>query len=510
MKAHDRLLEIRRRIEALRQCLHSHAVGDEEVTHALEAVPASQGVNTLEAVLRDLLDVVDEVECTAPSASGRAHEESGSIRPREGLEEGCKDRVRVEEDMARSECQYRRLVELSLEAILVFHQEKIILANNAARRLLGVTDPHGLLGSCAIDLVHPAHRDRDAQTIRSLMEGLGDSPFGEFELVGLDGETITIEISVIPFLYRGKAVVQWVIRDLSERRRTEEELLQARDSAEITSRAKSEFLANMSHELRTPLNAIVGFTELLVDQKLGDLNAIQEEYLGYVLQSSHHLLSLINDILDLAKVEAGKLQLDMSRVKLKDLILGSLVMIKEKAMRHNIRVTTDIEPAFDLIMAADERKLKQIMYNLLANAVKFTPDNGRIQVSVRVIDASIPPVKAIRYGHGEDVSEESPGGGTGLGLGRGKLVEVSVSDSGIGVKPEDLDRIFNPFEQADGTLARRYQGTGLGLSLTRRLVELHGGAIWADSKGPGQGSTFRFVLPVSGNDSDGLPILPLW
>jgi signal transduction histidine kinase len=239
------------------------------------------------------------------------------------------------------------------------------------------------------------------------------------------------------------------------------------EQARRANQAKSEFLANMSHELRTPMNHIIGFTELVVDKRLGGLNSQQEEFLGEVVQSGHHLLSLINDILDLAKVESGKMELELAPVGLRSLVSNSLIMVKEKALKHRIRLSTEISVPETFLV--DERKLKQILYNLLSNAMKFTPNGGTVCVQVAP-EAGMPP--------------ESPG------------LRFSVIDSGIGIDPGDLERIFDPFEQADNSSSRRFQGTGLGLTLTRRLVELHGGHIWAESEGPEKGSRFHFILPA--------------
>jgi signal transduction histidine kinase len=243
--------------------------------------------------------------------------------------------------------------------------------------------------------------------------------------------------------------------------------------AETANRSKSEFLANMSHELRTPLNHIIGFTELVVGKECGDINEVQEEYLNDVLRAGRHLLSLINDILDLSKVEAGKMDLDATEVPITPLLENSLSMVKEKAIKHGIQLSLKIESAPDSL-TVDERKLKQVMYNLLSNAVKFTPDGGRIEVG-----------SAIRNG---DAGAEPPGDGQDLA--------VWVQDTGIGIEPQDLERLFTPFEQVEGSMSRRFQGTGLGLALTKKMVELHGGRIRARSQGKGQGSIFEFTLPI--------------
>ncbi len=227
---------------------------------------------------------------------------------------------------------------------------------------------------------------------------------------------------------------------------------------EAANRHKSEFLANMSHELRTPLNAIIGFSEVLLEAMFGEINTKQREYLDDVLASGKHLLSLINDILDLSKVEAGKMELELSTFPLAGTIENALTIMRERAARHGIALQT-ILPADLPPLEADERKLKQVLINLLSNAVKFTPDGGSVEVRVRRED---------------------------------EWLRIDVHDTGIGIAAEDQPRVFEEFRQVGRERAR--EGTGLGLTLTKRFVELHGGRIWVESA-PGQGSTFSFTLP---------------
>jgi signal transduction histidine kinase len=229
---------------------------------------------------------------------------------------------------------------------------------------------------------------------------------------------------------------------------------------EIASRHKSEFLANMSHELRTPLNAVIGFSGVLLQRMFGDLNSKQEEYVRDILDSGKHQLSLINDILDLSKVEAGRMELELSEFSLHEVLTTAMTLLQEQAVRRGIRLELAVDPAVTTI-GADRRMVKQIVLNLLANAVKFTPDGGRVDVSARRLDDA---------------------------------VEVSVRDNGIGIAPDDQARIFEEFARARSTA---HEGTGLGLTLTQKFVALHGGRISLESA-LGEGSTFTFTLPRSG------------
>ena len=313
------------------------------------------------------------------------------------------------------------------------------------------------------------HRDNKSKVEALLAENSAGHPTGPTELVipGKSSEHIHIEISTYPISIANESYILAIAHDITERKLNEDELIRSKITAETANKAKSMFLANMSHELRTPLNHIIGFTDLVLDKRLGPLKEPRRDYLRDVLNSSKHLLSLINDILDLAKIEAGKTDFHVAEVDIRSLITESVMITKKANTGRTVAIEADAS-ALPNTICGDARMLKQIIYNLLSNAVKFTPDGGQVTIKGRTKE-----------------NDEN------------QYAEISFIDTGIGIGEEEMERIFDPFEQGDGGLSRSYQGTGLGLALTRRLVELHGGALTATSQGKNMGSTFTCTLPMS-------------
>jgi signal transduction histidine kinase/DNA-binding response OmpR family regulator len=283
-----------------------------------------------------------------------------------------------------------------------------------------------------------------------------------------DGVEFPVEISLSPLQTEEGTFAMSAIRDITDRKKLQEELRKKNQELEQqnqliqqANRLKSEFLANMSHELRTPLNGIIGFAEIMHDEKVGPLSPDHKEYLADTLTSARHLLQLINDILDLSKVEAGKLEFSPERID-PQIVVGEVCdVVRTLAAKKRIRLRTEIDPALGVI-ETDARSFKQILYNYVSNALKFTPSDGRVIVRVKAA--------------GSD------------------SYRIEVEDTGVGIRPEDVNRLFVEFQQLDAGSAKQYGGTGLGLALTRRIVEAQGGRVGVHSA-PGEGSVFHATLP---------------
>jgi len=259
-----------------------------------------------------------------------------------------------------------------------------------------------------------------------------------------------------------------------------EELTRAREVAEATNRAKLTFLNHMNHELRTPLSAVIGFAELIQERVPGDLTARQEQYIQIIADSGRQLLSLIDEILDLAKVDSAPTDLDYAPVAITSLLKRSLSLFKEKCLKHGIRQSLGVrDEAEGLIVALDERKIRRVLFNLLSNAVTFTPDGGQISIELALLRDT------------GDTAGDGPRKAARL-----PAVQISVLDTGVGIAPEHLDRVFDAFSQIRDGTTDKGPGAGLGLALVRQLVELHGGRVWVESEGEGRGSAFRFTIPI--------------
>ena len=413
-------------------------------------------------------------------------------RANDELRQEIEERKGAEEGLRESEAKYRNIIENIEEGYFeVDLKGDMTFINESLCKISGYTRDE-LLGMSNRVYTTPESSRKMYRVFNEIFKEGKSGKITDYELIKKDRTRGVFELSASllrdrssnPTGFRG------IVRDITERKRAEEELKRSKESAEAANRAKSEFLANMSHELRTPLNHIIGFTELVVDKRMGDLNPKQEEYLNDALQGSKHLLALINDILDLAKLEAGKLELEPSMVNLRTIMENSLNMFRENAAAHDIHISLNIDGISEII-SADEKMLKQVFYNLLSNAVKFTPDGGEVKLSARHLSLENNPL--IREKMTEIQGLNPNGNGTGT---HENYIEFSVSDNGVGVKPEDQERIFGRFEQADGTVGKRFQGSGLGLPLARSLVELHNGRLWVESKGEGKGATFRFLIPA--------------
>jgi len=372
---------------------------------------------------------------------------------------------KISEDLQESQRQFERLFEFSPDAIVVINQKVIIQINRQVEKIFGYARDE-LVGKPIEVLVperflknHVSYRTKYMEKPESRPMGVGLELYGRRK----DGREFPVDIMLSPFeTAEGKRVIG-IVRDITERKHAETEICAAKVAAENASRAKSEFLSTMSHELRTPLNAIIGFSEVLKAQGFGTLNEKQKDYINDVWESGRYLLSLINDILDLSKVEAGKMAIELGEFNLQTTLPNCLVMVQERALFRGIEISMKIEEGINSIMA-DERKLKQIIYNLLSNAIKFTPEFGHIGLEVTRKD-----------------DEE---------------ILFSIWDNGIGIEEKDKPKIFQEFIRIDSPQSRKSQGTGLGLVLTKKFVELHGGMIWFESQGKDQGTRFCFTLPA--------------
>ena len=383
------------------------------------------------------------------------------------------DRVQIEEGFRENETWLHALVADIPQLIGVANLDGHMTFLNRAWYKLTNRTPEESLGIRWLEAIHP----QDIPKIRAKWKrALKDNkPYQvEYRLRISDASYKTIDSVTIPVRDESGDVINWVDigTDISERVQARAALQEAKDAAEYASRAKSEFLANMSHELRTPLNAIIGFAEILGDEILGSINDEQQDLVSNIHTSGHHLLEMINKILDLSKIEAGQMDIQPENFSAIEALEEVNTVIHALSNKKQISTTTKYTQ--NIRIEADKIKFKQILYNLLSNAIKFTPEGGSVTTEFEQI-----PLES-------DISRDA--------------LLVRVTDTGIGIAPEDHPKLFQSFTQLDASRSREYEGTGLGLALTKRLVELHGGEIWVESEKE-KGSTFLFTLPLQQHET---------
>jgi PAS domain S-box-containing protein len=412
------------------------------------------------------------------------------------------ERMKLDQRLRDQHFYTRSLLESNIDALMTTDPRGIITdVNKQMEALTGCTRDE-LIGAPFKNYFTDSAR-AEAGINRVLNEG----KVTNYELTARarDGTLTVVSYNATTFHDRDRKLqgVFAAARDMTELKRIEQALQRKNAELEDASRMKSEFLANMSHELRTPLNAIIGFSEVLKDGMVGELTARQRGFIGDIFSSGNHLLALINDILDLSKVEAGKMLLELNPVQVSSLFANSLSIIKQKAAAAHVHLS--MEAADDLgTIYADARKVKQIVYNLLSNALKFTAEKGRVTLRAsRVSRAAVGQLSgawpARRFPLADNQYSE--------------FLEISVTDTGIGISPEGLEQLFTPFSQIDSGLARQYEGTGLGLAMVKLLAELHGGAVAVESA-VGEGSRFVVWLPLRRSErrtptsTTAIPVIP--
>jgi PAS domain S-box-containing protein len=372
------------------------------------------------------------------------------------LKEQIKELKQAMRALKESEEKYRTYVTISPYPIFVIDLDgKFLDVNPEACRVAGYSS-EDILKKRISDFILPSRVDNYEVTFHKLQtEG---KLSGEFPFINKTQDLFYLELHAVQ-IPDNKFLA--ICMDITERKKAEDEMLRAKIIAENANRTKNEFLANMSHELRTPLNSVIGFSDMLLGGAGGELSEKQLRYLTNISNSGKHLLSIINEILDISRIESGEMTINKQKILLGEVYEEIHSILKQLADNKSIDFQMPLESE-ETYVYADKVKLKQIFYNLVTNAIKFTEKGGSVLIDSTIDD---------------------------------KFVHISVIDNGIGIDSEGMKRLFNPFVQLDSSESRKYEGTGLGLALSKELVNLHGGDIWAESE-PGKGSTFTFTIPV--------------
>lgn len=469
---------------------------DYTILRANKATSRILGIDTKDIVGRKCYELFHEADCPLPicpaegflngdlksrsaviTIKGRQYElgvypitHGGELAAYVHIMKDITERNKSERALKESEMKFRSLVEQSLVGVYIIQDDQFRYVNPRFAEIFGytveeITDTKG-----PRDLTLPDDWPLVQENIRKREAGEVEVLHYAFRGMRKQGDVVHVEVHGSRTFYEGRPAGIGVLMDITERLSAQDELVknaqqmvvlrEAARQLEEVNRLKSEFLANMSHELRTPLNAVIGLSNVLLQEKFGPINAKQSEYLGGINQSGEHLLSLINEILDLSKIEAGKEQLEPGTFDIEKTLRNTFIMVKEKAFKHNIELVSEIDPDIGTFYA-DERRVKQILFNLLSNAVKFTEPGGKVGM------------KALRNDAG---------------------LLITVWDTGIGISDNKKHLLFQPFQQLDSSLSRNHEGTGLGLVLTKKLVEMHGGSITFESK-EGAGTSFTVMLP---------------